>query len=128
MKLIHKNSFIIKPFSMRKYATSCSQWEEVQGYDFSSQNNYKVFLSTFNTNCIMGVYYVINDKLRATKELEIYSGEEWRTLDNLNIGDYLFNCHNKYERINKIDIIIEIAEAFQVESTANYFLNGYLVK
>ena len=77
---------------------------------------------------LMGEYFIINDRLKANKNLEIWTFDEWKTIGNLKIGDFIFTDHNKYERVENIEPIFESCEAVEVQSTANYFLERYLVK
>ena len=76
----------------------------------------------------MGNYYIINSSLKANKNLEIWTFDGWKTISTLKIDDYIFNDNYKYERVEKIEEIFESVSAIQVDSTANFFLERYLVR
>jgi len=128
MKLIHKDCLISIPYSLQKYAKSFQQWDKVHAFNLDTALNYEAFLSTCNSSMLMGEHFIINDRLKANKNLEIWTFNEWKTIGNLKIGDFIFTDHNKYERVENIEPIFESCEAVEVQSTANYFLERYLVK
>jgi hypothetical protein len=118
MKLIHHNSLINTPYSLQKYVKSFQQWNKIHAFNIESALIYEAFLSVCDSNKIMGDYYIINSSLKANKNLQIWTFQEWKTIGTIKIGDYIFNDNYKY---------IKVA-AVEVETTANYFLERYLVK
>jgi len=128
MKLIHYKSLINTPYCLQKYAKSFQQWDKIHAFNIESALSYEAFLSICASNKIMGNYYIINSSLKANKNLEIWTFDGWKTISTLKIDDYIFNDNYKYERVEKIEEISESVSAIQVDSTANFFLERYLVR
>ena len=128
MKLIHYKSLINIPYCLQKYAKSFQQWDKIHAFNSESALNYEAFLSVCASNKIMGDYYIINSSLKANKNLEIWTFDGWKTIGTLKIDDYIFNDNYKYDRVEKIEEIAESVSAIQVDSTANFFLERYLVR
>lgn len=128
MKLIHNNSLINTPYSLQKYVKSFQQWDKIHAFNIESALSYEAFLSVCDSNKIMGDYYIINSSLKANKNLQIWTFQEWKTIGTIKIGDYIFNDNYKYIKVDNIEEVSESVAAVEVETTANYFLERYLVK
>jgi hypothetical protein len=128
MKLIHNNSLINTPYSLQKYVKSFQQWDKIHAFNIESALIYEAFLSVCDSNKIMGDYYIINSSLKANKNLQIWTFQEWKTIGTIKIGDYIFNDNYKYIKVDSIEEVSESVAAVEVETTANYFLERYLVK
>ena len=78
-------------------------------------------------------YYLINDKLKITKDHIVLSKRNnmyyWTKVEQLLLNDYLFTELNIFEKITSIIIVKEPVKVFNLEVNRvfNYFANSYLI-
>ena len=73
-------------------------------------------------------YYIINNNLKVTSEHPMWVNNDWKKVNNLQVGDKLLHLDGSNVEIESIEVKQETSTVynFEVDNVHNYFANNYL--